>query len=55
MSMLSKINILDYKDKIVFKIYGVTTWLTNNCNIHIDQYLKKYRQSDNEIWSVNRI
>ena len=22
---------------------------------HIAQYLKKYRQSDNEIWSVDRI
>ena len=23
--------------------------------IHIDQYLKKYRQSGNEIWSANTI
>ena len=37
-----------------FKIYDVTTWLTNNCNTHIAQYLTKERQSDNEIWSVNR-
>ena len=22
------------KDKVNFKIYGVATWLTNNCNIH---------------------
>ena len=32
---------LDQKDKVNFKIYDVTTWLTNNCNTHIDQYLKK--------------
>ena len=31
-----------------FKIYDVTVWLTNNCNIHIVQYLEKYGQSDNE-------
>ena len=27
----------------------------NNCNRHIAQYLNKLRQSDDEIWSVNRI
>ena len=32
---------LDLKDKVNFKIYDVITWLTNNCNKHIDQYLKK--------------
>ena len=32
---------LGEKDKVNFKIYVVTTWETNNCNIHIDQYLKK--------------
>ena len=26
-----------------------------NKNTHIDQYLKKQRQPDNEIWSVNRV
>ena len=31
----------DWKDKINLKIYDVTTWLTNNFNKHIDQYLKK--------------
>ena len=36
---------LDQKDKVNFKIYDVTTWLTNNCNTYIDQYLKKYRHS----------
>ena len=24
-----------------FNIYDITTWLTNNCNTHIAQYLKK--------------
>ena len=38
---------------IFFKFYDVTTWLTNNYNTHIDEYLKKQRQSNNEIWSVN--
>ena len=32
---------LDLKDKVNFKIYDVTTWLTNNCNTHIAQYLEK--------------
>ena len=32
---------LDCKDKVNFKIDHVTTWLTNNCNTHIAQYLKK--------------
>ena len=31
----------DKKDLVGFKIYDVTIWLTNNCNTHIDQYLKK--------------
>ena len=31
---------LDSKNKINFKIYDVTAWLTNNCNTHIYQYLK---------------
>ena len=31
----------DYKDKVNSKIYDVTTWLTNNCNTHIEQYLNK--------------
>ena len=46
---------LDKKDKVNFKIYDFTTWLKNNHNIHIDQYYKKQRQSDNLIWSFNRI
>ena len=32
---------LDWKDKVNFKIYYITAWLTNNCNTHIAQYLKK--------------
>ena len=31
---------LDYKYKVNFKIYGVETWETHNCNACIDQYLK---------------
>ena len=32
---------LDQKDKVYFRIPDVTTWLTNNCNTHISQYLTK--------------
>ena len=39
---------LDQKGKIIFKIYDITACLTNNCNTHIDQYLRKSRQSGNE-------
>ena len=46
---------LDWKDKVNFTFHDVTTWLTNNCNTHIAQNLEKQRQSDNEIWSVNRM
>ena len=46
---------LDKKAKVNFKIYGVTDWTKNNYKINIVQYLKKWRQSDNEILSVNRI
>ena len=41
--------------EVNFKIYDVTTELTNNCNTHIAQYFTKDRQQDNEIWPVNRI
>ena len=40
---------LDEKDKVNFKIYDVTAWLTNNRNTHIAKYFKKRRQSDNYI------
>ena len=32
---------LDQKDKVNFKIYEFTAWLTNKCNTHITQYLQK--------------
>ena len=38
---------LDYKDKVNFKIYDVTAWLTNNYDSHIAQYLTNLRQQDN--------
>ena len=41
--------------KINFQIFDVTIWETNNCYTHIAQYLKKQKQSDNKIWSFNRI
>ena len=40
---------------VIFKIYGATTWLTSSCNTYIAQYLTKERQTDNEIWSINRL
>ena len=43
------------KAKVSFKIYDVTDWMANNHNIHIAICLKNWRQSENEIWSVNRI
>ena len=41
--------------KANFKIYDVTDWLTSNYNTHLNQYVKKWRQSSNETWSANRI
>ena len=29
------------RNKVNFKIYDITAWLTNNCNTHIAQYLNK--------------
>ena len=46
---------LNQNDKFNFKICDATAWLPNNCNTHIVQYLGKERQSDKEIWSVNRL
>ena len=37
---------LDLKDTVNFKIHGIKTWLTNNCNTHIVQYFTKLRQPD---------
>ena len=38
-----------------FKIYEIATWETNNCYAHMTLHVKKLKQSDNEIWLVNRI
>ena len=46
---------LDWKNKVNFKIYDATSWLTNNCNTHIAQNLIKERQPSDEIWSANKI
>ena len=46
---------LNSKDKVNFKIYDVTASLTSSCNTHIAQHLEKERESDNEMWSVNRL
>ena len=46
---------LDNKAKVNFEIYDVADWQTNNYTTHIAQYLKKWRQSGNEIWLDNRI
>ena len=46
---------LDQKNKINFKIYDFTAWLTNNYSPYIAQYLTQQKQPDNEIWSINRI
>ena len=37
-----------------FKIYDVTDWTTNGSNTHVAEYVKKKRDPDNEIGSVNR-
>ena len=36
----------------LFQNLYVTAWLTSNCNTHIAQYLTKWRQPENKIWSV---
>ena len=38
---------------VIFEIYDVKDWTTNNYNTNIAQYLKKLRQPGNEIGSVN--
>ena len=32
---------LDKKDKVIFKFYDITAWLTNNRDTHIAQYFEK--------------
>ena len=44
---------LDLRDKINFKIYDVTTWLTTIAMQILTNISR--RQSRNEFWSVNRI
>ena len=46
---------LDEKANINFKISDVIGWKKNDYNAHTTQKLKKERESDNEIWIVNRI
>ena len=46
---------LDQKDKVNFRTQDVATWLRNNYNTHIVQYLTKQNKLDNETWSINRI
>ena len=38
----------DQKNKVNSKVHEVTTWLGNNCNTRIAQYLTKKRQTENE-------
>ena len=45
----AKVGYSNQKDKVDFKSYDVTTWLTNNCNTHISQCLTKERQPGNQI------
>ena len=40
---------LDWKYYVDFKIYDVTTYLTDYYNTHIPQYFRKERLPDNEI------
>ena len=47
--------LLDKNAKVNFKINDITNWETNNYNTHIVFYLRKSRQCEEEIWSVNRI
>ena len=43
------------RKKVNLKIYYIITWETSSYKTHIAQYLKKWRESYDEIWSVNRI
>ena len=42
---------MEDKAKVNFKIYNIISWETTNTQ-YIAQYIKRQRQSDNEIWSV---
>ena len=39
---------------MTFKLYDVTHRTTNSYNINTTHYFKKQKQSDNEIWLINR-
>ena len=47
------------KNDLIRKIRLISKFMSSqpgkHCNTHTAQYLKKKRQSDNEIWSVNKI
>ena len=34
---------------VIFKIYDITEWTTNNCNTRIVHYVKKQWKADNDI------
>ena len=36
-------------------MHDVTGWTANNYKTHVAIYLKKIKQSGNEIWSVDKI
>ena len=40
---------LDQQYKTNFKMYDVKAWETNNFNTHIAHYLKKLKQTGNEV------
>ena len=42
----------NYENKISFKIFDATSWLTNNYNAHVAHYLTKLRQPDSEFGQV---
>ena len=42
-----------FDEKVNFKIYDVINRITDNYNIHIGQYLRKWKQPGSEIWAVN--
>ena len=47
--------IVNKKVKVNFKVHDVIILGKNNYNTLIIQYLTKQRQSENEIWLVNKI
>ena len=45
---------LDKKATVNCRIYDVTDWTTSNCNLHIIQYLKKYKSNRARNLLVNK-